>query len=95
MLSHSDVIVSIWTDRNIIAFGRATTDRSFRATLWDVVVDKNIRGYGLGKKIIDKAIQYAKNQGCYKIILDCNKDNIKFYEKCGFTHKEYEMVIYL
>lgn len=65
------------------------------AHIEDVVVDKDIRGYGLGKKIIDKAIQYAKNQGCYKIILDCNKDNIKFYEKCGFKHKEYEMVIYL
>lgn len=33
--------------------------------------------------------------GCYKIILDCSQKNIPFYEKCGFSHKEYEMVLYL
>ena len=47
----------------------------------DVVVDKEFRGHGLGKKLIE----IAKNEciDCYKITLYCNDDNVKFYEKYG------------
>ena len=44
----------------------------------DVVCDKNIRGKGLGRKMIDFATEYCLNQGCYKVILDCHEKNIKF-----------------
>ena len=27
---------------------------------------------------------YAKKKGCYKLVLQCKKENIKFYEKCGY-----------
>ena len=60
----------------------------------DIVVDFNERGSGLGKLIINHLIETAKNLNCYKIILNCNESNVKFYEKCGFTKKELEMVIY-
>lgn len=60
----------------------------------DIVVDFNERGSGLGKLIINHLIETAKNLNCYKIILNCNESNVKFYEKCGFVKKELEMVIY-
>ena len=60
----------------------------------DIVVDHTYRGYGLGKKIIDYLSQYAKNEGCYKCILDCSKDNIGFYEKCGYDNKGAQMSMY-
>ncbi len=60
----------------------------------DIVVDFNERGSGLGKLMINYLIETAKNLNCYKIILNCNESNVKFYEKCGFTKKELEMVIY-
>lgn len=60
----------------------------------DIVVDFNERGSGLGKLMINHLIETAKNLNCYKIILNCNESNVKFYEKCGFTKKELEMVIY-
>lgn len=34
----------------------------------------------------------AKEVGCYKVILDCSEDNVNFYQKCGFTKKEVQMV---
>jgi len=37
----------------------------------------------------------AKEAGCYKIILDCSEDNAPFYEKCGLSRKEIQMVKYL
>ena len=30
--------------------------------------------------------------GCYKVILDCSEDNVPFYNKCGLTKKEVQMV---
>ncbi len=60
----------------------------------DIVVDFNERGSGLGKLMINHLIETAKNLNCYKIILNCNESNVKFYEKCGFVKKELEMVIY-
>jgi len=60
----------------------------------DVIVDKNFRGLGLGKKLVDYAITYCKNNSCYKVILNCNENLIHFYENCGFLHKNYEMSLY-
>ena len=60
----------------------------------DIVVDKDYRGYGLGKKMIDYLSNYAKTEGCYKCILDCSDDNVQFYEKCGFARKGSFMATY-
>ena len=60
----------------------------------DIVVDKGYRGFGLGKLMIDHLSTYAKNQGCYKCILDCSEDNILFYEKCGYKLKGVQMSSY-
>jgi len=52
----------------------------------DVVVDKNFQGQRIGEKIMKYLLEFAKNRGCYKTILDCT-DNVKpFYEKLGFKH---------
>jgi glucosamine-phosphate N-acetyltransferase len=52
----------------------------------DVVVDKEHQRNGIGEKIITYLLRYAKEQGCYKTILDCADDVKPFYEKLGFKH---------
>eukprot|EP00878_Enallax_costatus_P005318 GHUV01005585.1.p1 GENE.GHUV01005585.1~~GHUV01005585.1.p1 ORF type:complete len:153 (+),score=38.56 GHUV01005585.1:195-653(+) len=61
----------------------------------DVVVDEAARGQKLGQRLIEELISIAKQQGCYKVILDCGEHNVPFYEKCGLTKKEVQMVKYL
>jgi len=51
----------------------------------DVVVDKNFQGQKIGNEIIKFLLEFAKNQGCYKTILNCTEDVKEFYEKIGFT----------
>lgn len=51
----------------------------------NIVVDTNHRKKGIGKKIVLHIIEKAKKAGCYKLILDCKKENIPFYEKCGLN----------
>ena len=57
MLANSNVILSIWYKNELIGFGRATSDKSFRAVLWDIVVEKNFQGRGLGKNIVDSLLK--------------------------------------
>ncbi len=61
----------------------------------DVVVDRNQRGKGYGEILMDSLIGKAKKFKCYKIILNCEKENIGFYEKAGFQQKNVEMSLYL
>jgi glucosamine-phosphate N-acetyltransferase len=62
----------------------------------DVVVSSGLRGNGLGKLIVNRCIDYANDQGCYKCILDCSEKNVAFYKKCneGFQVKGVEMALY-
>ena len=59
----------------------------------DVVVDKDARGSGLGQKIVEHCIEYARNNGCYKVILDCSNKNVPFYINCGMYLSENSMRI--
>jgi len=57
----------------------------------DVVVRKEYQGKGVGKKIVNALLKYAKKKGCYKIILDCSEDLIPFYENIGFKRHSNSM----
>jgi glucosamine-phosphate N-acetyltransferase len=61
----------------------------------DIVVDKNFRSMGISKKIIDKLVLLAKEQNCYKVILDCKTNLSQFYEKNGFETHGVQMSKYL
>jgi GNAT superfamily N-acetyltransferase len=63
----------------------------------NVIVDKNYRKKGIGKKIMEMAIEYAKANNCYKAVLQSGIKKVeahKFYEKIGFngeSKKAYEI----
>ena len=64
-LANSDVIISIWSQNQIVGFGRALSDGIYRGVLWDIVIDQNHQGKGYGKMIVknlleSKQIKYAK-----------------------------------
>ena len=60
----------------------------------DVVVDNMYRNSGIGKVIIENLIEEAMVNNCYKIILNCSKQKVEFYKKCGFNETNVEMSKY-
>ncbi len=53
----------------------------------NVVTDKDYRNQGLASKIIDMAVEFAKEKGCYKAILQSGGSRVnahRFYESKGF-----------
>jgi GNAT superfamily N-acetyltransferase len=58
------------------------------ALIENVVVTEAARGTGIGAEIINKAIEIAREAGCYRVSLTSNKrrtDAHAFYERLGFT----------
>lgn len=55
--------------------------------LENVVTDKDFRKQGLGRKVIEKAIDFARQQNCYKVILQSGSfrtEAHQFYKNLGF-----------
>jgi glucosamine-phosphate N-acetyltransferase len=61
----------------------------------DVVTRIEYEGRGVGKALVLKALDFAKQKKCYKVVLDCSKKNVEFYEKLGFKQHEISMRINL
>ena len=41
MLLHTDLAISAWDHSRLIGFGRVLTDYVFRASIWDVLIDRD------------------------------------------------------
>lgn len=58
------------------------------AVIENVVTHKQYRKRGLGKTILEKAISFAWESNCYKIMLmtgRLNENTFRFYESVGFN----------
>ena len=64
------------------------------AHIEDIVVLKKYRNKGIAKELLENLEKIAKDNECYKIILDCQNHVQSFYEKSGFTQKGFQMVRY-
>jgi ribosomal protein S18 acetylase RimI-like enzyme len=73
-----------------------TFQGGLRAQIEGVRVHANHRGKGVGKKLIEYAINLAKTKKCHLVQLTSNKtreEALKFYQKIGFsgTHIGFKM----
>ena len=60
----------------------------------DLCVDESLRGQGIGKTLLNSAIELAKTQNCYNLTLNvwtCNPSALRFYEACGFLPQKIVM----
>ena len=60
----------------------------------DIVVSEKHRNLGIARSILTELKKHAYVKDCYKVILDCSEENIKFYEKNDFIYKGAQMAVY-
>ncbi|ORY26225.1 hypothetical protein BCR39DRAFT_560615, partial [Naematelia encephala] len=93
------VIIDRRSDQ-MVAHGTLVLERKFihggstAGHIEDIVVSPNVRGGGLGKKLLEALREMSVALGCYKVILDCQEDRVPFYEKCGFHLRGRQMAYY-
>jgi GNAT superfamily N-acetyltransferase len=83
----ADGVVVATTYLNVIP--NLTRSVSPYAVVENVVVDEQLRGTGLGRRIMDRTLQAAWDAGCYKaMLLTGSRDPAThaFYRACGFSH---------
>ena len=97
--AYSDIMVLEYQNR-LIATATIVYERKFifnictLAHIEDVCVAPDFRKYGLGRVIVTKLVEMAKEKGCYKVTLDCADHNVGFYEKCNFEKRGNQMTVY-
>lgn len=65
------------------------------AQIEELAVHTNHQWQWIGGKLLEKALEYSRSQGCYKAILNCEEVKTSWYQKFWFEKKGVEMKIYL
>lgn len=86
MLRHTDVAITAWNGDRLIGFGRVLTDYVYRATIWDVIVDKAHQRQGVGTDIVQRILHHPRLKKVELFWLCTRMPG--FYEKLGFSSKE-------
>jgi len=91
MLDNTDYLFSAWDGPRLIGFARVLTDRVYRATLWDVVVQPDYQGRGVGETLIKTILSHPVLSKVEKFWLN-TRDKQAFYERFGFVRSDQGMV---
>jgi glucosamine-phosphate N-acetyltransferase len=60
----------------------------------DIVVAKHMRGKGISQKLLDILKWFARENNCYKVILDCDNEVKNVYIKNGLKVRGIQMAEY-
>ena len=82
-ISNSKPVVTVWDGDRLIGHARATSDGIYRATIWDVVIDPDYRGAGLGRKLVQTVLSHPNVCDVERVYLMTTHQQ-KFYEQIGF-----------
>jgi ribosomal protein S18 acetylase RimI-like enzyme len=86
MLGRTDLVISAWDGDRLIGFGRVLTDYVFRASIWDVIVDKHYQSRGIGSELVKHILHHPALKEVELFWL-CTRTP-EFYERLGFSAKE-------
>lgn len=68
----------------VIAYGRLGQNSSTEFKIYQMVVEPESQGQGLGKIVLQKLIQEAIDRGCRLLVLNAKIAKVGFYQKLGF-----------
>ena len=86
-------------EKKLVGFASMHLSRKIRGGvigfIEDVVILEKYRGKGIGKLILKNLIRKAKEENCYKLVLECKEDKLEFYKKVGFQKSGFSMSLIL
>ncbi|WP_373480491.1 GNAT family N-acetyltransferase [Geminocystis sp.] len=88
-LDNSYLVASAWEVKGaktvMIGFARATSDHSFNATIWDVVIHPRFQKKGLGKTFMKYIIKKLRSDDISNVTLFADPQVVDFYRRLGFV----------
>ena len=93
-IANSNPVVTVWDTERTIGFARANSDGVYRAAIWDVTVDPDYQGIGLGRKLVQTVLSHPLVSKVERVYLTTTHQQ-SFYERIGFKRNETTtMVLY-
>ena len=78
----------------MLTVGMYASPTGTKAWIEDVVVDESMRGSGLGRRLVEHAIDYCREEGIDTVYLTSNPKRVAanaLYQSVGFVRKETNM----
>ena len=78
----------------MLTVGMYASPTGTKAWIEDVVVDESLRGSGLGRRLVNRAIDYCREEGIDTVYLTSNPKRVAanaLYQSVGFVRKETNM----
>jgi GNAT superfamily N-acetyltransferase len=83
-LENSLAVVSVWDGIVMVGFARATGDKVFNATIWDVVVRPSHQRQGVGLTLMEELLGELDSYNIPLITLFADPGTDGFYKRFGF-----------
>ena len=83
-LENSLAVVSIWDKDELVGFARATGDKVFNATVWDMVVRPDYQSLGVGRLVMCELLKELDEYSIPLVTLYADPGTDGFYKRFGF-----------
>lgn len=103
--SDPDHVVLVADDSGVVAgtlqvsfIPNLTYEGGWRAQIEGVRVDSSLRGSGIGRRLVEEAIERARRRGCVLVQLTTDRRRpaaLEFYTSLGFTDSHHGMKLRL
>jgi len=87
-LKNSYYTVSAYEDSKLVGFGRIVSDGIIHAMIYEMIVDPDYQGEGIGSNILNRLVDKCLKDNIRDIQLFCANGKKVFYERHGFTARE-------
>lgn len=101
--SLEEVVIDTYSDRIVGVLDMTTEAWRNAAWIWNLMLDRDVRGMGIGRRLIDHSIEWARYRRLRAVMLETQTNNVpacKFYLHMGFqlvgvndafyTNRDYE-----
>jgi predicted GNAT family N-acyltransferase len=79
------VAIAINSTHSVIAYGRLGQNSLHEFQIYQMVVEPDYQGQGMGKRILEALLEVAIASGAERVILHARVEKIQFYQKSGFV----------
>ena len=91
IFTNSYAVVFVYHKEKIVGVGRALSDGICQAAVYNIALDEEFKGYGIGRKLITMILDQVKGQN---VILYTHPQTVALYEKMGFRRSKTAMCIF-
>ena len=88
MLRHSLAYICAYQQDRLIGFVNLAWDGGIHAFLLDTTVHPDVQRRGIGRELVLRAAQAARERGIEWLHVDYEPHLASFYRGCGFRHTE-------